>query len=140
MADTSSSRFINLLLYCLKQTGCCFVELSSSLNCVFLCFQAATKESNAEERLTPMVLAQQAAQLKQQLVSAHLDSLLGPQAHINLADPDGALARWADKGAEARVNKARGKATGMLSYNPRGDCLKKSWEVVIDCWREGREN
>uniref|UniRef100_A0AAQ5Y2B3 Dynactin subunit 2 n=1 Tax=Amphiprion ocellaris TaxID=80972 RepID=A0AAQ5Y2B3_AMPOC len=55
--------------------------------------QAATKESNAEERLTPVVLAQQAAQLKQQLVSAHLDSLLGPQAHINLADPDGALAR-----------------------------------------------
>uniref|UniRef100_A0A672FIE9 Dynactin subunit 2 n=1 Tax=Salarias fasciatus TaxID=181472 RepID=A0A672FIE9_SALFA len=54
---------------------------------------AATKESNAEERLTPVVLAQQAAQLKQQLVSAHLDSLLGPQAHINLADPDGALAR-----------------------------------------------
>lgn len=60
---------------------------------VFVCVQAATKESNAEERLTPVVLAQQAAQLKQQLVSAHLDSLLGPQAHINLADPDGALAR-----------------------------------------------
>ncbi|XP_061582702.1 dynactin subunit 2 [Cololabis saira] len=55
--------------------------------------QSAAKESNAEERLTPMVLAQQAAQLKQQLVSAHLDSLLGPQAHINLSDPDGALAR-----------------------------------------------
>uniref|UniRef100_A0A3Q3JBK8 Dynactin subunit 2 n=1 Tax=Monopterus albus TaxID=43700 RepID=A0A3Q3JBK8_MONAL len=55
--------------------------------------QAATKESNAEERLTPVVLAQHAAQLKQQLVSAHLDSLLGPQAHINLSDPDGALAR-----------------------------------------------
>ncbi|KAF6738793.1 Dynactin subunit 2 [Oryzias melastigma] len=55
--------------------------------------QAAAKESNAEERLTPVVLAQQAAQLKQQLVSAHLDTLLGPQAHINLADPDGALAR-----------------------------------------------
>lgn len=60
---------------------------------VSLFYQAATKESNAEERLTPVVLAQQAAQLKQQLVSAHLDSLLGPQAHINLADPDGALAR-----------------------------------------------
>ncbi|XP_061793747.1 dynactin subunit 2 [Nerophis lumbriciformis] len=55
--------------------------------------QTATKESNAEERLTPVVLAQHAAQLKQQLVSAHLDSLLGPQAHINLSDPDGALAR-----------------------------------------------
>lgn len=55
--------------------------------------QATTKESNVEERLTPVVLAQQAAQLKQQLVSAHLDTLLGPQAHINLTDPDGALAR-----------------------------------------------
>lgn len=61
---------------------------------VSFCLQAAAKESNAEERLTPVVLAQQAAQLKQQLVSAHLDTLLGPQAHINLADPDGALARW----------------------------------------------
>ncbi|XP_077458089.1 dynactin subunit 2 [Stigmatopora argus] len=55
--------------------------------------QAITKESNAEERLTPVVLAQQAANLKQQLLSNHLDSLLGPQAHINLADPDGALTR-----------------------------------------------
>uniref|UniRef100_A0A671SGK3 Dynactin subunit 2 n=1 Tax=Sinocyclocheilus anshuiensis TaxID=1608454 RepID=A0A671SGK3_9TELE len=54
--------------------------------------QASTKESSSEERLTPVALAQQAAQLKQQLVSAHLDSLLGPNAHINLTDPDGALA------------------------------------------------
>ncbi|CAL8402909.1 unnamed protein product [Arctogadus glacialis] len=55
--------------------------------------QATTKDSSAEERLNPVALAQQVGQLKQQLVSAHLDSLLGPQAHINLADPDGALAR-----------------------------------------------
>ncbi|XP_005166226.1 dynactin subunit 2 isoform X1 [Danio rerio] len=55
--------------------------------------QTSTKESGAEERLTPVALAQQAAQLKQQLVSAHLDSLLGPDAHINLTDPDGALAK-----------------------------------------------
>ncbi|XP_031423418.1 dynactin subunit 2 isoform X2 [Clupea harengus] len=55
--------------------------------------QTSTRDSSAEERLTPVALAQQAAQLKQQLVSAHLDSLLGPQAHINLADPDGALAK-----------------------------------------------
>lgn len=72
-------------------------QLSSNYEafCVlfFFSLQSATKESNAEERLTPVVLAQQAVQLKQQLVSAHLDSLLGPQAHINLADPDGALAR-----------------------------------------------
>ncbi|XP_051562077.1 dynactin subunit 2-like [Myxocyprinus asiaticus] len=55
--------------------------------------QTSTKESGAVERLTPVALAQQAAQLKQQLVSAHLDSLLGPNAHINLTDPDGALAK-----------------------------------------------
>lgn len=55
--------------------------------------QTSTKESGAEERLTPVALAQQAAQLKQQLVSAHLDSLLGPDAHINLTDPDGVLAK-----------------------------------------------
>ncbi|XP_073707942.1 dynactin subunit 2 [Garra rufa] len=55
--------------------------------------QTTTKESSTEERLTPVALAQQAAQLKQQLVSAHLDSLLGPNAHINLTDPDGALAK-----------------------------------------------
>lgn len=55
--------------------------------------QTSAKESSAEERLTPVVLAQQAAQLKQQLVSAHLDTLLGPNAHINLADPDGALSK-----------------------------------------------
>uniref|UniRef100_A0AAY4EX80 Dynactin subunit 2 n=1 Tax=Denticeps clupeoides TaxID=299321 RepID=A0AAY4EX80_9TELE len=53
--------------------------------------QVNVKESSAEERLTPAALAQQAAQLKQQLVSAHLDSLLGPQANISLSDPDGAL-------------------------------------------------
>uniref|UniRef100_A0A8C4GT86 Dynactin 2 (p50) n=1 Tax=Dicentrarchus labrax TaxID=13489 RepID=A0A8C4GT86_DICLA len=73
--------------------------------------QAATKESNAEERLTPVVLAQQAAQLKQQLVSAHLDSLLGPQAHINLADPDGALARRLLTQLEA-AKGSRSSATG----------------------------
>uniref|UniRef100_A0A8C6WM19 Dynactin 2 (p50) n=1 Tax=Neogobius melanostomus TaxID=47308 RepID=A0A8C6WM19_9GOBI len=64
-------------------------ELSKEVDSI----QTATKESGSEERLTPVVLAQQAAQLKQQLVSAHLDTLLGPQAHINLTDPDGALAR-----------------------------------------------
>lgn len=97
-------------------------ELRYSLNSVFLCFQAATKESNAEERLTPVVLAQQAAQLKQQLVSAHLDSLLGPQAHINLADPDGALARLAEKrvqGDERTLEEKR---------------LSEMFEV--DSWRE----
>uniref|UniRef100_A0AAQ4QEV5 Dynactin 2 (p50) n=1 Tax=Gasterosteus aculeatus aculeatus TaxID=481459 RepID=A0AAQ4QEV5_GASAC len=73
--------------------------------------QSATKETNAEERLTPVVLAQHAAQLKQQLVSAHLDSLLGPHAHINLSDPDGALARRLLTQLEC-AKGGRGSATG----------------------------
>ncbi|KAJ8259369.1 hypothetical protein COCON_G00183810 [Conger conger] len=64
-------------------------ELSQEVESI----QVSTRESSAEERLTPVALAKHAAQLKQQLVSSHLDSLLGPQAHINLADPDGALAK-----------------------------------------------
>ncbi|KAG9340626.1 hypothetical protein JZ751_021182 [Albula glossodonta] len=72
-----------------------------------------TRESVAEERLTPVVLAQQAAQLKQQLVSAHLDSLLGPQAHINLADPDGALANENERRVYARVEGGKEEEVGM---------------------------
>ncbi|XP_034540710.1 dynactin subunit 2 [Notolabrus celidotus] len=81
--------------------------------------QAATKETNAEERLTPVVLAQQAAQLKQQLVSAHLDSLLGPQAHINLADPDGALARRLLTQLEA-AKGSRGSADSKPTASAKG--------------------
>nr|XP_003223691.1 PREDICTED: dynactin subunit 2 isoform X4 [Anolis carolinensis] len=51
------------------------------------------KESAAEEKLTPVALAKQVAGLKQQLVSTHLEKLLGPDAAINLTDPDGALAK-----------------------------------------------
>ena len=72
---------------CVRVCVCVHVHVCECL------LQVTTKESSAEEKLTPGVLAQQAARLKQQLVSAHLDSLLGPQAHINLADPDGALAK-----------------------------------------------
>ncbi|XP_051753699.1 dynactin subunit 2 [Ctenopharyngodon idella] len=71
--------------------------------------QVSTKEVSAEERLTPVALAQQAAQLKQQLVSAHLDSLLGPNAHINLTDPDGALA----KRLLTQLEVARGVRSGL---------------------------
>ncbi|KAI1899971.1 hypothetical protein AGOR_G00067420 [Albula goreensis] len=82
-------------------------ELSQEVESI----QTSTRESVAEERLTPVVLAQQAAQLKQQLVSAHLDSLLGPQAHINLADPDGALAKRLLTQLEA-ARGSRGGAAG----------------------------
>ncbi|XP_063070952.1 dynactin subunit 2 [Engraulis encrasicolus] len=90
--------------------------------------QTTTRESSAEERLTPVALAQQAAQLKQQLVSAHLDSLLGPQAHINLADPDGALAkRLLTQLEAARASRGpssgEGKGAGAGAKGPDGVVL-----------------
>ncbi|KAM4643965.1 dynactin subunit 2 isoform 1-T1 [Amazona ochrocephala] len=55
--------------------------------------QSTVKEVAAEEELTPMALARQVEGLKQQLVSSHLEKLLGPTAAIDFADPDGALAK-----------------------------------------------
>ncbi|XP_070597022.1 dynactin subunit 2 [Erythrolamprus reginae] len=55
--------------------------------------KTSVKESSAEEKLTPVTLAKQVVGLKQQLVSTHLEKLLGPEAAINLTDPDGALAK-----------------------------------------------
>ncbi|MEE6471734.1 hypothetical protein FKM82_009351 [Ascaphus truei] len=55
--------------------------------------QSTVKESAIEEKLTPVALAKQVATLKHQLVSTHLEKLLGPDAAINLTDPDGALAK-----------------------------------------------
>ncbi|KAM4701212.1 dynactin subunit 2 [Discoglossus pictus] len=55
--------------------------------------QSTVKESALEEKLTPVALAKQVATLKKQLVSTHLEKLLGPDAAINLTDPDGALAK-----------------------------------------------
>lgn len=55
--------------------------------------KTAVKESATEEKLTPVVLAKQLAALKQQLLASHLEKLLGPDAAINLTDPDGALAK-----------------------------------------------
>ncbi|NWI68701.1 DCTN2 protein, partial [Todus mexicanus] len=55
--------------------------------------QSTVKDAAAEEELTPMALARQVEGLKQQLVSSHLEKLLGPTAAIDFADPDGALAK-----------------------------------------------
>ncbi|KAF7664570.1 hypothetical protein LDENG_00169530 [Lucifuga dentata] len=103
--------------------------------------QATTKESHAEERLTPVVLAQQAAQLKQQLVSAHLDTLLGPQAHINLADPDGALARRLLTQLEA-AKSSRGSSAGgsktTAAKGPDGVGGGGRWQQILgmNVWDE----
>ncbi|XP_073432919.1 dynactin subunit 2 [Dendrobates tinctorius] len=89
--------------------------------------QSTVKESAAEEKLTPVALAKQVASLKQQLVSNHLEKLLGPDAAINLTDPDGALvkrlltqldAAKTKKGPEGK-SSAKGSAQdagGLVTY------------------------
>ncbi|KAF3826085.1 hypothetical protein GH733_006199 [Mirounga leonina] len=71
--------------------------------------KTAVKESATEEKLTPVVLAKQLAALKQQLFASHLEKLLGPDAAINLTDPDGALAKRLLLQLEATKNS---KGTG----------------------------
>ncbi|GAB0201489.1 dynactin subunit 2-like [Grus japonensis] len=57
-------------------------------------YQSMVKESAAEEELTPVALARRVEGLKQQqLVSSHLEKLLGPATAINFADPDSAVAK-----------------------------------------------
>lgn len=77
--------------------------------------KTTVKESATEEKLTPVVLAKQLAALKQQLVASHLEKLLGPDAAINLTDPDGALAKRLLLQLEATKNSkggSGGKTTG----------------------------
>nr|XP_017536305.1 dynactin subunit 2 isoform X2 [Manis javanica] len=77
--------------------------------------KTTVKESATEEKLTPVVLAKQLAALKQQLVASHLEKLLGPDAAVNLTDPDGALAKRLLLQLEATKNSkgagSRGKIT-----------------------------
>ncbi|KAK7810737.1 hypothetical protein U0070_027465 [Myodes glareolus] len=77
--------------------------------------KTTVKESATEEKLTPVVLAKQLAALKQQLVASHLEKLLGPDAAINLTDPDGALAKRLLLQLEATKNSkgtSGGRTTG----------------------------
>ncbi|XP_072828635.1 dynactin subunit 2 isoform X2 [Vicugna pacos] len=73
--------------------------------------KTTVKESATEEKLAPVVLAKQLAALKQQLVASHLEKLLGPDAAINLTDPDGALAKRLLLQLEATKN-SRGAGSG----------------------------
>ncbi|XP_069762392.1 dynactin subunit 2 isoform X2 [Narcine bancroftii] len=53
----------------------------------------SVKDSTAEEKLTPVALASQVATLKQHLATLQLEKVLGPEATIDLTDPEGALAK-----------------------------------------------
>lgn len=76
--------------------------------------KTTVKESATEEKLTPVVLAKQLAALKQQLVASHLEKLLGPDAAINLTDPDGALAKRLLLQLEATKN-SKGSSAGKTA-------------------------
>ncbi|VCX39146.1 unnamed protein product [Gulo gulo] len=58
-----------------------------------------------------VVLAKLLATLKQQLVTSHLEKLLGPDAAINFTDPDGALAKCLLLQLEA-INNSKGTSSG----------------------------
>ncbi|XP_060021758.1 dynactin subunit 2 isoform X2 [Lagenorhynchus albirostris] len=86
--------------------------------------KTTVKESATEEKLTPVVLAKQLAALKQQLVASHLEKLLGPDAAINLTDPDGALAKRLLLQLEATKNsKGTGSGGKTTSGTPPDSSL-----------------
>ncbi|NXN26804.1 DCTN2 protein, partial [Nycticryphes semicollaris] len=86
--------------------------------------QSTVKESSAEEELTPMALARQVEGLKQQLVSSHLEKLLGPTATIDFADPDGALAKRLLQQLEvAKCSKAPPGKSPAKAPAPTGDAV-----------------
>ncbi|XP_040510673.1 dynactin subunit 2 isoform X4 [Gallus gallus] len=86
--------------------------------------QSAVKESAAEEELTPMALARQLEGLKQQLVSCHLQKLLGPTAAIDFADPEGALAKRLQQQLEvAKCKKAAPAKSPPKAPAPTTDAL-----------------
>ncbi|XP_074023411.1 dynactin subunit 2, partial [Numenius arquata] len=86
--------------------------------------QSTVKESSAEEELTPMALARQVEGLKQQLVSSHLEKLLGPTAAIDFADPDGALAKRLLQQLEvAKCSKAPPGKSPAKAPAPTGDAV-----------------
>lgn len=90
--------------------------------------RTTVKESVAEEKLTPVVLAKQLAALKQQLVASHLEKLLGPDAAINLADPDGALAKRLLLQLEA-TKSSKGSSGGKAAGGTPPDSSLVTYEL-----------
>uniref|UniRef100_A0A8C5N4N2 Dynactin subunit 2 n=1 Tax=Leptobrachium leishanense TaxID=445787 RepID=A0A8C5N4N2_9ANUR len=86
---------------------------------------STVKDSATEEKLSPVALATHVASLKQQLVSTHLEKLLGPEATINLTDPDGALAqRLMSQLDVAKTRKAlEGKGPGKAAAQDTGSLV-----------------
>uniref|UniRef100_A0A9L0S462 Dynactin subunit 2 n=2 Tax=Equus TaxID=9789 RepID=A0A9L0S462_HORSE len=91
--------------------------------------KTTVKESATEEKLTPVVLAKQLAALKQQLVASHLEKLLGPDATINLTDPDGALAKRLLLQLEATKNSRGAGSGGKTTTETPADSSLVTYEL-----------
>lgn len=53
--------------------------------------QEAVKDESAAEKMSPVALGKMLGYLQHQLTDLHLEKLLGPEASIDLSDPQGAL-------------------------------------------------
>ncbi|XP_061871459.1 dynactin subunit 2 [Colius striatus] len=97
--------------------------------------QSVAKDTAAQEELTPVALARQLEGLKQQLLCSHLQKLLGPAAAVDLADPDGALAKRLLQQLE--VAKCGRAAPGK---SPSGAAAPAADAVTFELfWRPERE-
>ena len=56
--------------------------------------QESVKSESGAEKVSPVNLGQQLQYLQHQLTDLHLEKLLGPEASIDLSDPQGALRQW----------------------------------------------
>lgn len=53
--------------------------------------QDNVRAESTEEKLSPVALSKQLEYLQHQLTDLHLEKVLGPDASIDLSDPQGAL-------------------------------------------------
>ncbi|XP_029863005.1 dynactin subunit 2-like isoform X2 [Aquila chrysaetos chrysaetos] len=101
--------------------------------------QSTVKEAAVEEELTPVALARQIEGVKQQLVSSHLEKLLGPAAAIDFADPESALAKRLLQQLEVvKCSKAAPGKTPAKALVPTGDgvSFELYWQPEQDHFAE----
>lgn len=53
--------------------------------------QDTVKSESTEEKLSPVAMGKQLSYLQHQLSDLHLEKVLGPDASVDLSDPQGAL-------------------------------------------------
>ena len=69
----------------------CKLTNSAPIKQLVSLFQENVKSDTASEQLSPVALGKQLEYLQHQLTDLHLEKLLGPDASIDLSDPQGAL-------------------------------------------------